>query len=128
MGPHEDTDTDNPTPDMLAQLQQELTELPKLLQSPPPLEAEPADSPAYAPRTPPLEQAETRGPNTDSIWQSRPYPVITSSNSSSPRWQQLIQDPTQLDILSYSTGLSTDFQAGTLNIGGSHRERITDIA
>ena len=99
-----------------------------MFQSPPPLEAEPADSSAYAPQTPPPELAETRGPNTDSIWQSRPYPVITPSNSSSPRWQQLIQDPTELDILSYSTGLSTDFQAGTLNIGGSLRERITDIA
>ena len=39
-----------------------------------------------------------------------------------------MQDPTELDILSYSTGLPTDFQAGTLNIGGSLRERITDIA
>ena len=30
VGPHEDTDTNNPTPDMLAQLQHDLTELPKL--------------------------------------------------------------------------------------------------
>ena len=39
-----------------------------------------------------------------------------------------MQDPTELDILSYFIGLSTDLQAGTLNIGGSLRERITDIA
>jgi hypothetical protein len=106
---------------MLAQLQQDLTELPNLIQSS-------VDSQAYAPQTPPPEQADTCGPNADSIWQSFPYPVTIPSNSSSPRWQQLLQDPTELDILSYSTGLSPDFQAGTLNIGGSLRERITDIA
>ena len=106
---------------MLAQLQHDLNELPNLIQSP-------VASPAYAPQTPPPEQAKTCGPNADSIWQSRPYPVITPSSNSSPRWQQLLQDPTELDILSYSTGLSSDFQAGTLNIGGSLRERITDIA
>ena len=43
------------------------------------------------------------------------------------RWQQLIQDPSELDIKSYSCGKETDFQAGTLNIGGSLRDRITDI-
>ena len=52
---------------------------------------------------------------------------IPNSNAS-PRWQQLIQDPTELDIKSYSCGQTTDFQAGTLNIGGSLRERITDIS
>jgi hypothetical protein len=90
-GPHEDTDTDNPTPDMLAQFQHDLTELPNLIQSP-------MDSQTYAPQTPPPEPAETCGPNAASIWQSRPYPVITPSNTSSPRWQQLKQDPTELDI------------------------------
>ena len=141
MGPHDDTD--DPTPAMLAQLQHELTALPNFLQSSPTPEAEPVDSPANAPPTPPPEQSTTQGPapsttksptsslassNTDSTWQPRPYLVITPSNSSSPRWQQLIQDPTELDILSYFTGLSTDFQAGTLNIGGFLRERSTDIA
>ena len=120
-------DTDSPTPVMLAQLQQELAALPTLLQSSVPPTTEPADSSAHAPPTPPPDPAEHPSPNTVSTWQSRPYPVTTSSNSSSPRWQQLIQDPTELDILSYSTGLPTDFQAGTLNIGGSLRERITDI-
>ena len=49
------------------------------------------------------------------------------SSSISPRWQQLIQDPSELDIKSYSCGQETDLNAGTLNIGGSIRERITDI-
>ena len=113
---------------MLVQLQNELAALPTLLQSSTPPTAEPADSPAHAPSTPPPDPAEHSSPNTASTWQSRSYPVTTPSNSSSPRWQQLIQDLTELDILSYSTGLPTDFQAGTLNIGGSLRERITDIA
>ena len=113
---------------MLVQLQNELAALPALLQSSASPTAEPPGSPAHAPPTPPPDPAEHSSPNTASTWQSRPYPVTTPSNSSSPRWQQLIQDPTELDILSYSTGLAADFQAGTLNIGGSLRERITDIA
>ena len=121
-------DTDSPTPAMLVQLQQELAALPALLQSSTPSTAESAESPAHAPPTLPTDPTEHPNSNTAPSWQSRPYPVTTPSNSSSPRWQQLIQDPTELDILSYSTGLSTDFQAGTLNIGGSLRERITDIA
>ena len=32
-----------------------------------------------------------------------------------------------MDIKSYSCGQEMDFNAGTLNIGGSLRERITDI-
>ena len=48
------------------------------------------------------------------------------SSSTSPRWKQLIQDPSELDIKSYSCGQETDLNAGTLNIGGSLRERITD--
>ena len=80
------------------------------------------------PQTPPSDPADTGEPNAASIWQSRPYPVLTPSNTSSPRWQQLKQDPTKLDIISYSTGLPSDFQAGTLNIGGPLREKITDIA
>ena len=128
---------------MLVQLQHELTALPDFLQSSPMPETESADSSTNAPSMPVTEQTimpvmsppptnpPTSSPeslDTDSNWQPRPYPVITPSHSSSPRWQQLTQDPTELDILSYSTGLSTDFQAGTLNIGGSLRERITDIA
>ena len=113
---------------MLVQLQNELAALPTLLKSPAPPPTEPADSPAHAPSTPSLDPTEHLSPTTASTWQSRPYPVTSPSNSSSPRWQQLIQDPTELDILSYSTGLPTDFQTGTLNIGGSLRERITDIA
>jgi hypothetical protein len=53
--------------------------------------------------------------------------VTISSSSASPRWQHLIQDPSELDIKSYSSGHDADFQAGTLNIGGSLRDRITDI-
>ena len=113
---------------MIAQLQHELAALPTLLQPSTPATTESSDSPAHAPPTPPTDQTEPPSPNTASTWQLRPYPVTTPSNSSSPRWQQLIQDPTELDILSYSTGLPTDFQAGTPNIGGSLRERITDIA
>ena len=48
--------------------------------------------------------------------------------NASPRWRQLLQDPTELDIKSYSCGQSADFHAGTLNIGSSLRERITDIS
>ena len=120
-------DTDSPTPDMIAQLHHELAALPALLQLSTSPTTESPDSPAHAPQTPPTQEAELPSPNTASTWQSRPYPVTTPSNSSSPRWQQLIQDPTELDILSYSTGLPTDFQAGTLKIGGSLQERITDI-
>jgi hypothetical protein len=111
-------DTDSPTPDMIAQLQHELAALPALLQPSTSPTTESSDSPAHAPPTPPTDQTEPPSPNTASTWQSRPYPVTTPSNSSSPRWQQLIQDPTELDILSYSTGLPTDFQAGTLNFFG----------
>ena len=128
---------------MLVQLQQELTTLPDFLQSSPMPETESVDSPTDAPSMPVTEQTirpimsppTTNSPTSspasldiDYNWQPRPYPVITPSHSSSPRWQQLTQDPTELDILSYSTGLPSDFQAGTLNIGGSLRARITDIA
>ena len=33
----------------------------------------------------------------------------------------------ELDVKSYSCGKEMDFNAGTLNIGGSLRDRITDI-
>ena len=56
-----------------------------------------------------------------------PIPSGSPSSSASPRWQQVIQDPTELDIKLYSCGIDKDFQAGTLNIGGSLRDRITDI-
>jgi hypothetical protein len=54
--------------------------------------------------------------------------VITPSSNAAPRWQHLIQYPSELDIKSYSGGQEADFRACTLNIGGSLRKRITDIS
>ena len=92
---------------------------------------------ATVPPTPPMDQATpslpTAEPNPPALprdhqWRLRPYPIITPAPNSAPRWQQLIHDPTELDIKSYSGGQDADFHAGTLNIGGSLRERITDIS
>ena len=66
-------------------------------------------------------------PDNDHSWRTRPYPVTIPTSSASPRWQQLIQDPTELEIQSFSREWDADFHAGTLNIGGSLRDRITDI-
>ena len=65
-------------------------------------------------------------PDNHHSWRTRPYPVTIPTSSASPRWQQLIQDPTELDIQSFSRGWEADFHAGTLNIGDSLRDRITD--
>jgi hypothetical protein len=92
---------------------------------------------ATVPLTPPMDQATPSLPTAeptppslprDHQWCLRPYPIITPAPNSAPRWQQLIHDPTELDIKSYSGGQDADFHAGTLNIGGSLRERITDIS
>ena len=81
---------------------------------------EPDPPPQPSPQPPPTEAQDRK-------WRLRQYPLTIPSSSTSPRWQQLIQDPSELDIKSYSCGQETDFNAGTLNIGGSLRVRITDI-
>ena len=78
----------------------------------------PAPRPPYHHRRPPAD---------DNSWRPRPYPVTIPNSSASPRWQHLIQDPSELNIKSFSSGQDADFHAGTLNIGGSLRDRITDI-
>jgi hypothetical protein len=97
--------------------------------SPPPAQAThrtledpdvPDSPPQPSPQLPPTEAP-------DRTWRLRAYPLTTPSFSTSPRWQHLIQDPSELDIKSYSCGQEMDLNTGTLNIGGSLRERITDI-
>ena len=83
-------------------------------------EAPPDPPPQISPQPPPTDDQARK-------WRPRQYPLTIPSSSTSPRWSQLIQDPSELDIKSYSCGQETDLNAGTLNIGGSLRERITDI-
>ena len=123
------------------QYQRNLQQLPALIQSlsppstpdthtmPPERPSEPAPSmtpqPMPATASPPTNnQPQPPQLDTDHSWRTRPYPVNIPTSSASPRWQQLIQDPTELEIQSFSCGWDADFHAGTLNIGGSLRDRI----
>ena len=147
------TDTEHPSLAIFDQYTQDLQAFPALLQSlgqPPAAHGDLSDQHAQTePKSPTLStKATATSPSplpteptppspmlpkpslpevNDHNWCIRPYPVTPPSSSASPRWQQLIQDPSELDIKSYSCGKDTDFQAGTLNIGGSLRNRITDI-
>ena len=86
----------------------------------------PADLGEAAQPTQPSQQP-TPMEAPDRKWRLRQYPLTIPKSSTSPRWQQLIQDPSEMDIKSYSCDQEMDFNAGTLNIEGSLRERITDI-
>ena len=138
------TDDETPDPEQQANYRRALLELPAHLQTSittPPLSpaTDPTTTDSDPPKPPPPDPLSPTDPDTTSpspstpptpppdVWSIRPYPLITPTPDQIPRWQQLNNDPTQLDIHSMACDPPPDFNAGTLNVGGSLRDRITDI-
>ena len=112
---------------LLDQYQRSLQQLPALLHSlstpsAPDIHTRPLERPSdTAPHTTPQPTPATTSSltnnqplahltyTTDHSWRTRLYPVTIPTSSASPRWQQLIQDPTELEIQSFSCGQDADF-------------------